>query len=65
MEVIHLQGVEVRDYPILWAWSAAVPNAIAATLLAICDYTSQVPHAYFGWAEGNSVQYLLYSALFY
>jgi hypothetical protein len=39
--------------------SAAVPNAIAGLLLNIRDRTGKVPHAYFGWTEGNPIAYLL------
>ena len=37
----------------LRAKSAAVPNAIAAFLLHLRDTTGKIPHAYFGWSEGN------------
>ena len=39
--------------------SPAIPNAIAALLLYIRDRTGQIPHAYFGWTEGNPIAYLL------
>jgi hypothetical protein len=39
--------------------SPAIPNAIAALLLYIRDETGQIPHAYFGWTEGNPIVYLL------
>jgi hypothetical protein len=39
--------------------SAAIPNAIAALLLDIRDETGRIPHAYFGWTEGNPIAYLL------
>ncbi len=51
-------------YRILRAKSAAVPNAIAAILLQIRDQTGKLPHAYFGWSEGNPVQYLMRYLLF-
>jgi hypothetical protein len=61
---IHVTGVEVGSYRILRAESAAVPNAIAAILLDIRDQTNHLPHAYFGWVEGNPIQYLLRFILF-
>jgi hypothetical protein len=63
-EIIKVTGVQVGDYRILRAESAAVPNAIAALLLHIRDQTGKIPHAYFGWAEGNPIQYLLRFILF-
>ena len=41
------------------ATAPAVPNAIAGLLLHIRDRTGKVPHAYFGWTEGNPIAYLL------
>ena len=58
------QSIRVGDYRILRAQSAAVPNAIAAILLYIRDQTGKLPHAYFGWIEGNPIQYLLRFMLF-
>lgn len=63
-DIIRVRGVQVGDYRILRARSAAVPNAIAAILLDIRDRTGKLPHAYFGWAEGNPIQYLLRFILF-
>ncbi|BAZ27981.1 putative amino acid transporter [Cylindrospermum sp. NIES-4074] len=63
-DVIKVKGVQVGDYRILRAESAAVPNAIAAVLLYIRDQTGKIPHAYFGWVEGNPIQYLLRFILF-
>ncbi len=63
-DIIRVKGVQVGDYRILRAQSAAVPNAIAAILLEIRDQTGKQPHAYFGWVEGNPVQYLLRFILF-
>ncbi len=62
--IIRVKGEEVDSYRILRAESAAVPNAIAAILLYIRDETGKIPHAYFGWAEGNPIQYLLRFILF-
>ena len=42
----------------------AVPHAIAAILLHIRNQTGKLPHAYFGWTEGNPVQYLMQFLLF-
>lgn len=63
-DTIYVHGVQVGSYRILRARSAAVPNAIAAILLAIRDATGKLPHAYFGWIEGNPIQYLLRFILF-
>ncbi|MEH2024649.1 amino acid permease [Nostoc sp.] len=63
-DVIKVKGVQVGDYRIIRAESAAVPNAIAALLLYIRDQTGKIPHAYFGWVEGNPIQYLLRFILF-
>lgn len=63
-EVVKVKGLQVGDYRILRAESAAVPNAIAALLLYIRDQTGKIPHAYFGWVEGNPIQYLLRFILF-
>jgi hypothetical protein len=62
--IIRVKGEEVDSYRILRAESAAVPNAIAAILLHLRDETGKIPHAYFGWAEGNPIQYLLRFILF-
>ncbi|MEC4812426.1 MAG: amino acid transporter [Scytonema sp. PMC 1069.18] len=62
--VIRVKGIEVGGYRILRAESAAVPNAIAAILLYLRDQTGKIPHAYFGWAEGNPIKYLLRFILF-
>lgn len=63
-DVITVKGVEVDGYRILRAQSAAVPNAIAALLLYIRDESGKIPHAYFGWSEGNPIKYLLRFILF-
>lgn len=62
--IIRVKGIQVGDYRILRTQGAAVPNAIAAILLYIRDQTGKIPHAYFGWVEGNPIQYLLRFILF-
>lgn len=62
--IIRVKGVHVGEYRILRTQSAAVPNAIAAILLYIRDQTGKLPHVYFGWAEGNPIQYLMRFILF-
>ncbi|MFE6864728.1 amino acid transporter [Nocardia sp. NPDC057668] len=46
-------AVEVERYRILSVEAAAVPNSIAAILLAIRDRTGRPPHVYFEWSEGS------------
>ena len=68
---VDVRGVQVGNYRILHARGTAVPNAIAAILLQIRDCeasrrhrTGRLPHVYFGWAEGNPIQYILRFLLF-
>ncbi|PSR19012.1 amino acid transporter [filamentous cyanobacterium CCP3] len=64
METVQVEGVQVGNYRILRAKGSAVPNTIAAILLHIRNATGKLPHAYFGWIEGNPIQYLLRFILF-
>ena len=54
-----MRGASVGPHRVLRCVSPAIPNAIAALLLYCRDVTGQIPHAYFGWTEGNPVAYLL------
>jgi len=58
-EVLNVVGVDIGGHHVLRCASPAIPNAIAALLLFIRDQTRQIPHAYFGWSEGNPIAYLL------
>ena len=58
-DVLRVSGATVDRYRVLRCVSPAIPNAIAALLLHIRDRSGQIPHAYFGWTEGNPVTYLL------
>jgi hypothetical protein len=44
---------------VLRCTALAVPNAIAALLLAIRDRTGAIPHAYFGRTVGNPLTFVL------
>ncbi len=57
--VLKIQGEKVDGFRVLRTQSPAVPNAIAAFLLYLRDETGKLPHAYFGWSEGNPLSYLL------
>jgi hypothetical protein len=50
---LDVYGFEVGGHRVLRCQGPAVPNAIAALLLNIRDRTRLIPHAYFGWTEGN------------
>lgn len=51
-------GEEVDGVKVLKCTSPAIPNAIAALLLHLRDQTEVLPHAYFGWTEGNPLRYV-------
>lgn len=57
-DCLDVYGHEIEGYKVLRCTSTAVPNAIAALLLHIRDTTQCVPHAYFGWTEGNPLLYI-------
>lgn len=63
-ENVYIIGVECEGFKILRAVGAAVPNTIAAILLYLRDQTGKRPHVYFGWAEGNPLQFLMRFILF-
>ena len=58
-DVLEVSGAWVDKYRVLRCVSPAIPNAIAALLLYVRDETDNIPHAYFGWTEGNPIVYLL------
>jgi hypothetical protein len=57
--VLRVIGANVGGYRVLRCSSPAIPNAIAGLLLDLRDRTGCIPHAYFGWTEGNPIVYLL------
>ena len=56
---LDVEGIVVGGHRVLRCSSPAIPNAIAGLLLDLRDRTGTIPHAYFGWTEGNPVTYLL------
>jgi hypothetical protein len=58
-EDLEVRGARVGRHRILRCKSPAVPNAIAALLIHLRDTTRVIPHAYFGWTEGNPITYVL------
>ncbi len=58
-DVLEVRGRQVGGFQVLSVVSPAIPNAIAALLLSLRDRTGVIPHAYFGWTEGNPIVYLL------
>lgn len=57
-DCLEVHGVEIDGFKILRCNSPAIPNAIAAILIHLRDKTSTIPHAYFGWTEGNPLAYV-------
>jgi hypothetical protein len=58
-QILHVRGADVGGFRVLRTSSPAIPNAIAGLLLDLRDRTYSIPHAYFGWTEGNPLVYLL------
>jgi len=58
-DILRIQGVDIGGHRILRCTSPAIPNAIAGLLMDLRDRTGTIPHAYFGWTEGNPIAYLL------
>ncbi len=57
-DVLCVRGVEIEGYRVLRVQSPAVPNAIAAVLLALRDCTGVRPHCHLEWSEGNPLGHL-------
>jgi len=57
--ILEIQGVEIGGHRVLRCSSPAIPNAIAGLLMDLRDRTDTIPHAYFGWTEGNPIAYLM------
>jgi hypothetical protein len=57
--ILTMRGVDVGGHRILRCTSPAIPNAIAGLLMDLRDRTGTIPHAYFGWTEGNPIAYLM------
>jgi hypothetical protein len=63
-QVLEVRGREIEGFPVLRVESAAVPNAIAAILLALRDASGVRPRCHFEWAEGNPIAYMFRYFLF-
>ena len=53
---LDVRGSRVGPHMVLRAKGVAIPNAIAALLMHVRDYTAKRPHAYFNWGESSPVQ---------
>jgi hypothetical protein len=56
---LSVSGVEIGGFRVLRCSGPAIPNAIAALMIDLRNRTGCLPHAYFGWTEGNPITYLL------
>jgi len=56
---IRVRGIRIGNHRVLRTTSPSIPNTIAAFLLYVRDSAGQIPHAYFGWTEGNPATYVL------
>ena len=57
--MLRIRGERVDGFRVLRSEYPAVPNEIAAFLLFLRNETGKLPHAYFGWSEGNPTSYML------
>jgi len=57
-QTLNVRGHTNYGYNILRVQSSAVPNAIAAILLALRDATGVRPQCHFEWAEGHPIAYM-------
>ena len=48
---VEVKGFRVGRHVVLRTRGAAIPNALAAILIAISERTGRLAHAYFGWTE--------------
>ncbi len=55
---VLVRGFRLGRHSILRTTSPAIPNAIAAILIEISNFTGRLAHAYFGWTEGNPIGYI-------
>jgi hypothetical protein len=58
-ECLEVIGHDEGRFKVLRCKGPAIPNAIAAILLELRRRTGKIPHAYFEWAEGHPVTYML------
>jgi hypothetical protein len=61
---MEIKGYRYGEYRVLRAKATAIPNAIAAFLIWICNETGKRPHAYLNWTEGNPVAKVIQFLLF-
>lgn len=55
---LEVKGIIIDGFKIMRCVSPAAPNAIAAILMSLRERTGKIPHAYFGWTEGNPLGYV-------
>ncbi len=61
---LKINGFDIDGYRVLRTEAPAVPNAIAGLLMYLRDKTGKIPHVYFGWSEGNPINYLIRYIIF-
>lgn len=56
---LRVRGHRIGDHMVLRMEASAVPNALAALMLHLRDFTGRRPQAYFNWGERSPLSFLV------
>ena len=58
-EVLNVEGANIGGHHVLRCASPAIPTPSPRCCCSSAIRRDRIPHAYFGWTEGNPIAYLL------